>query len=238
MAFAYGAMDYDPSTQKFFVINERVVPGMPCNTQVQALELPTATQPQPTFTSVGATTVFSSAGCFASSYKGGVSGLAVVPCTCEADLMVLDTPYDDGFEPNADTGAMNVSPAIWVRKTPDGLPAPQDPSSGQANGIYVRVNNLGCATETATVEVWSSAGFTARAVARLLGSDRRWARGHRAGEQFSNRPTILVAPLARPVLSVGSGRHGQPHDLSGRPDRDRQHQEQQQHRFHDRFGCE
>jgi hypothetical protein len=59
------------------------------------------------------------------------------------DLMVKDSPYDVGDEPNYNASYMYVSPDIWVRQQDDKGIVHENPQSGARNYVYVRVHNIG-----------------------------------------------------------------------------------------------
>ena len=80
-----------------------------------------------------------------------------------SDLWMKDTGDDIGDEPNASPSPMYLSDDIWVRNAADGL-ANQDhenPRGEQANFVYVRVRNRGCAgaaSQTGTLKLyWAKA---------------------------------------------------------------------------------
>ncbi|MCB0570640.1 MAG: S8 family serine peptidase [Phaeodactylibacter sp.] len=80
-----------------------------------------------------------------------------------AHLWARDTPDDIGVEPNRSSGAIYLTPDIWVRKTHDlgtvhENPEYRDPLLGQPNYVYVRVRNAGCMDGAATVKLyWAKA---------------------------------------------------------------------------------
>ena len=91
--------------------------------------------------------------------------MSVLTGTCYADLFIRDNVGDTGIEPNPSTGAMWLSPDIWVRRNPmpgwtprpfsSTGPAPAwlitthedpdyaSPASGKPNYVYVRIKNKG-----------------------------------------------------------------------------------------------
>lgn len=108
--------------------------------------------------------------------------LTITPAIAQqaADLYIRDNIGDDGTEPNPDTGAMYVSPDIWVRNIPHpgyqntpftGTTPPwtvlphenpeyRDPLHGNPNYVYVLVQNRGIAPSTGTERLrlyWSKA---------------------------------------------------------------------------------
>lgn len=74
-------------------------------------------------------------------------GLIPVTTSPTPDLWMQDNADDTGDEPDASLNPMWISDDIWVRNNPDGLTIQdhQDPLGEQANHVYVRVRNRGCA---------------------------------------------------------------------------------------------
>ena len=164
-----GCLDYDPGTQKLYLLNETSIdlpqwPMMGCFAQLHTLD-PSAAS----LTLLGNVSESVAYGGnspeYYATHAGGFSGVAVVPCGCNGDLMVRDTALDDGTEPDPDPSPMFASPAIYVRNQQDGLvlgntthqnPEYRNPALLSPNYVYVIVNNRGCEEATCDVEVYST----------------------------------------------------------------------------------
>jgi hypothetical protein len=59
----------------------------------------------------------------------------------EADVYIRDNESDDGKVPSK--GSFWNSPDIWVRNSPDALPAHQNPIPGRSNYLYLQLHNRG-----------------------------------------------------------------------------------------------
>ena len=59
----------------------------------------------------------------------------------QTGLFLRDNPNDTGARPLAQPAW--TSPDVWLRQSPDGMPAPQAPVAGQPNHLYVNVVNAG-----------------------------------------------------------------------------------------------
>lgn len=92
------------------------------------------------------------------------------PGTLPFDIYSQDRPvtagaaYDDGTEPNPDSGPMWISEDIWVRQNLDGGTTPQNPEFKltSPNGVYVNVRNLSstASTDCAILKVYFSKAST------------------------------------------------------------------------------
>jgi serine protease len=92
------------------------------------------------------------------------------PGTLPFDIYSQDRPitagpdYDDGSEPNPDTGPMWISEDIWVRQNLDGGTTPENPEFKltSPNGVYVNVRNLSntATSECAMLKVYFSKAST------------------------------------------------------------------------------
>jgi subtilisin family serine protease len=59
------------------------------------------------------------------------------------DLIIKDTYYDKGIEPNPTSSDMWSSPDIWVRHVDNGDSDHQNPRNNEHDRVYVRVKNIG-----------------------------------------------------------------------------------------------
>ncbi len=135
-------------------------------------------------------------------------------CDCQAgkakDLYIADSNEDIGEEPNAHSSLIYLSPEIWVRNTQDvttticsGRPRytqedivlrHQNPEAGQANYIYVRIRNIGCAQTLAgevNLKVYFSKGSTGLT----------WPTSWVANLPFGDE--ITASPVSIPSLNPG-----------------------------------
>ncbi|MCG8423068.1 MAG: S8 family serine peptidase [Proteobacteria bacterium] len=78
------------------------------------------------------------------------------------DAWIRDRLNDTGLEPDPATAgqAMYQSPDIWVRHAPDGIQVHQNPEFGQANYVYVRVENLGYLPANGSIELYYAQAST------------------------------------------------------------------------------
>ena len=79
------------------------------------------------------------------------------------DLMIADNQADTGIEINPYSGAMWVSPSIWVRKNNDTGTIHENPESrpGNTNYVYVKIKNCGTAPSLGDERLflhWSKGG--------------------------------------------------------------------------------
>ncbi len=89
------------------------------------------------------------------------------PCPVSStsfDIYTQDRPFDNGTEPNPDTGPMWISEDIWVRQDMDGGTTPENPEFKlfSPNGVYVKVRNRSTTTasECAVLKVYFSKAST------------------------------------------------------------------------------
>ena len=176
-----------------------------------------------------------------------------------SDLWMKDTGDDIGDEPNASPSPMYLSDDIWVRNAADGLANQdhQNPRGEQANFVYVRVRNRGCAgaaSQSGTLKLywakassslawpapWDGSVTSPALMGGLIGSQSVTVGGGSCRSQNfpGPRPTPPTMPLRRrqgPLLPAGADRDGSRcavrHDLPGNRQSLRQRAAEQQHRL-------